>query len=241
MRALLIEDDVIAAESLSLALRPKGLVVDSTDLGEDGLEIGRRYDYDVILLDLMLPDINGHEVLRRLRISKVRTPVIVLSGIRDIDHRLECLSMGADDYLTKPFDQRELLARIHAIVRRAKGHPDSVIRVGELTVNLTDQSAAIGGRPLALTRKEFAVLQLMSLRKGMVISKDSLLNHLYGGIDEPNGKIVHVFVHKLRRKLEEASGGKKFITSIWGQGYVLRDPMERDETETATTPSALAS
>ncbi|EWY35678.1 chemotaxis protein CheY, partial [Skermanella stibiiresistens SB22] len=124
-------------------LHSEGFIVDSTDLGEDGLEIGKLYDYDIIILDLMLPDIDGYEVLRRLRSARVTTPILILSGLSELDHKIKGLGVGADDYLTKPFDKRELIARIQAIVRRSKGHSDSVIRTGRLTVNLDTRTVEV--------------------------------------------------------------------------------------------------
>src|SRR6266404_7274748 len=126
MRVLLVEDDSSTAKSIELMLKSENFIVDATDLGEDGLEIGKLYDYDIILLDLMLPDIDGYEVLRRLRAARVDTPILILSGLGELDNKLKGLGFGADDYLTKPFDKRELIARIQAIVRRSKGHSDSV-------------------------------------------------------------------------------------------------------------------
>src|ERR1700689_3686076 len=140
MRVLLVEDDSATATSISMMLQAEGFVCDTTDLGEDGLEIGKLYDYDIIILDLMLPDIDGYEVLRRLRSAKVRTPILILSGLVELDHKIKGLGFGADDFLTKPFDRRELIARVQAIIRRSKGHSESVIRTGKLTVNLDSRT-----------------------------------------------------------------------------------------------------
>ena len=170
MRALLVEDDRTTAQSIELILKAENVVVDTTELGEDGLEIGRLYDYDIILLDLMLPDIDGYEVLRRLRDAKVETPILILSGLSELDHKIKGLGFGADDYLTKPFDRRELVARIRAIVRRSKGHSSSVIETGALSVDMTARTAAISGTPVHLTGKEFGVLELLALRKGTLDS-----------------------------------------------------------------------
>jgi two-component system, cell cycle response regulator CtrA len=224
MRALLVEDDQTTARSIELILKSENIVVDTTDLGEDGLEIGRLYDYDIILLDLMLPDMDGYEVLRRLREAKVETPILILSGLAELDHKIKGLGFGADDYLTKPFDRRELVARIQAIVRRSKGHASSVIAAGRLSVNMTERMAAIDGIPVHLTGKEFGVLELLALRKGTTLTKEMFLNHLYGGIDEPELKIIDVFICKLRKKLSTATGGDNFIATVWGRGYVLRAP-----------------
>src|ERR687883_1458657 len=148
MRVLLVEDDAATAQSIELMLRAENFICDTTDLGEDGLEIGKLYDYDIIILDLMLPDIDGYEVLRRLRAARVRTPILILSGLSELDSKIKGLGFGADDYLTKPFDRRELIARIQAIVRRSKGHSDSVIKTGKLVVNLDTRTVEIAGQPL---------------------------------------------------------------------------------------------
>ncbi|HJS32189.1 MAG TPA: response regulator transcription factor [Alphaproteobacteria bacterium] len=224
MRVLLVEDDAATAKSIELMLKSEGFVCDVTDLGEDGLEIGKLYDYDIIILDLMLPDMDGYEVLRRLRAARVKTPILILSGLSELDNKLKGLGFGADDYLTKPFDKRELTARIHAIVRRAKGHSHSVIKTGKLTVNLDTRSVEVDSRPVHLTGKEYGILELLSLRKGTTLTKEMFLNHLYGGIDEPELKIIDVFVCKLRKKLAQACGGDNYIETVWGRGYVLRDP-----------------
>ncbi|HAX91695.1 MAG TPA: DNA-binding response regulator, partial [Rhodospirillaceae bacterium] len=183
MRVLLVEDDTSVAKSIELMLQAEGFIVDTTDLGEDGLEIGKLYDYDIIILDLMLPDIDGYEVLRRLRAARVTTPILILSGLSELDHKIKGLGFGADDYLTKPFDRRELVARIHAIIRRSKGHSDSVIRTGKLMVNLDARTVEVNGSPLHLTGKEYGILELLSLRKGTTLTKEMFLNHLYGGMD----------------------------------------------------------
>ena len=226
MRVLIVEDDPTTAKSLELALRAEGMVVDATAMGEDGLEIGKLYDYDIILLDLLLPDMDGYEVLRRLRTARVETPVLILSGLTEPDKKVKGLGFGADDYLTKPFDRSELVARIQAIVRRSKGHSQSIIRAGQLSVNLDQRSVEVAGDPLHLTGKEYGILELLSLRKGQTLTKEQFLNHLYGGIDEPELKIIDVFICKLRKKLANASGGKNYIETVWGRGYVLRDPDE---------------
>jgi two-component system cell cycle response regulator CtrA len=224
MRVLLVEDDSATAQSIELMLRTEGFICDTTDLGEDGLEIGKLYDYDIIILDLMLPDIDGYEVLRRLRAARVRTPILILSGLGELDHKIKGLGFGADDFLTKPFDRRELIARIQAIVRRAKGHSESVIRTGKLLVNLDSRVVEVDGQPLHLTGKEYGILELLSLRKGTTLTKEMFLNHLYGGMDEPELKIIDVFVCKLRKKLAVATNGENYIETVWGRGYVLRDP-----------------
>ena len=228
MRVLLVEDDPATSKSVEMMLTSAGMVVDATDLGEDGLEIGKMYDYDIIVLDLMLPDIDGLEVLRRLRDARVETPVLILSGVQESDKKVKGLGTGADDYLTKPFNKDELMARIQAIVRRSKGHAQSIIDTGRMSVNLDARTVDVDGRSVHLTGKEYGILELLSLRKGTTLTKDMFLNHLYGGIDEPELKIIDVFICKLRKKLSTATGGDNYIETVWGRGYVLRDPEGED-------------
>src|ERR1700755_1908960 len=235
MRVLLVKDDEQTAASIKMLLINENFICDTTDLGEDGLEIGKLYDYDIILLDLMLPDIDGYEVLRRLRAARVSTPILILSGLAELESKIKGLGFGADDYLTKPFDRRELIARIQAIVRRSKGHSDSVIKTGKLVVNLDTRTVEVGGQPLHLTGKEYGILELLSLRKGTTLTKEMFLNHLYGGMDEPELKIIDVFVCKLRKKLSTSTGGESYIETVWGRGYVLR---ENDAIEAATPKKA---
>jgi two-component system, cell cycle response regulator CtrA len=224
MRVLLVEDDASTAKAIELSLASEGIICDTTELGEEGLEIGRIYDYDIIILDLMLPDLDGYEVLRRFRAAKVTTPILILSGLSGPDQKIKGLGYGADDYLTKPFNKGELIARIQAIVRRSKGHSESVIRTGKLVINLDTRSVEVDGKGVHLTSKEYAILELLSLRKGSTLTKEMFLNHLYGGIDEPELKIIDVFVCKLRKKLSDASHGENYIETVWGRGYVLKEP-----------------
>ncbi len=224
MRILLVEDDPTTARSIEMMLSNANLNVYSTDLGEEGIDLAKLYDYDLILLDLNLPDVNGHEVLRRLRRSRVETPILILSGSDDNENKIKGFGFGADDYLTKPFHRDELIARIHAIIRRSKGHAESVIRTGRLAVNLDTKTVEVDGLPVHLTGKEYQMLELLSLRKGTTLTKEMFLNHLYGGMDEPELKIIDVFICKLRKKLSQALDGENYIETVWGRGYVLRDP-----------------
>lgn len=225
MRVLLVEDDPATSRSIELMLTHANLNVYCTDLGEDGIDLAKLYDYDLILLDLNLPDMSGHEVLRQLRMAKIETPILILSGSDDTDSKIRGFGFGADDYLTKPFHREELIARIHAIIRRSKGHAQSIIRTGQINVNLDAKSVDVGGKSVHLTGKEYQILELLSLRKGTTLTKEMFLNHLYGGMDEPELKIIDVFICKLRKKLAEATGGENHIETVWGRGYVMRDPV----------------
>jgi two-component system, cell cycle response regulator CtrA len=226
MRVLLIEDDASMAQSIELML--KGFNVYTTDLGEEGVNLGKLYDHDIILLDLNLPDMSGFDVLRSLRVAKVKTPILILSGLAGIEDKVKGLGIGADDYLTKPFQKGELVARIHSIVRRSRGHAQSLIQTGDLVVNLDTKTVEVNSARVHLTGKEYQMLELLSLRKGTPLSKEMFLNHLYGGIDEPEVKIIDVFICKLRKKLANASNGKNFVKTLWGRGHVLRDPFEEE-------------
>jgi len=213
MRVLLIEDDIDTAQSIELMLKSESFNVYTTGLGEEGVDLGKLYDYDVILLDL-----------RSLRVSKVKTPILILSGFASIEDKVKGLGYGADDYMTKPFHKNELVARIHAIVRRSQGHAQSVVQTGDLVVNLEAKSVYIKGVPVHFTGKEYRMLELLSLRKGTTLTKEMFLSQLYGGMDEPEIKIIDVFMCKIRKKLANASNGTDYIETVWGRGYVLREP-----------------
>src|SRR6476620_3413279 len=226
MRVLLIEDDASTARSIELMLKSEGFNIYTTDLGEEGIDLGKVYDHDIILLDLNLPDMSGFDVLRKLRISKVKTPILILSGLAAIEDKIKGLGFGADDYMTKPFHKDELIARVHAIVRRSKGHAHSVIQTGDLVDNLDSKTVEVNSARVHMTAKEYQMLELLALRKGTTLTKESFLNHLYGGMNEPDMKIIDVFICKLRKKLANASGGKDYIETVWGRGYVIREPSE---------------
>jgi len=223
MRALLVEDDTTAATGITMMLKSGGAVVDVADTGEEALELVRHYDYDIVVLDLMLPDMEGYDVVRRMRSARNGVPVLILSGLSSPQAKVKGLGAGADDYMTKPFDKAELLARVHAVVRRSKGFSTPALRVGELQLNQDSHDVTVSGRPVQLTGKEFAILELMVLRKGMVLTKEAFLNHLYGGMDEPDMKIIDVFICKLRKKLAQC-GAESLIETVWGRGYMIREP-----------------
>lgn len=222
MRVLLVEDDLTAARGISLMLKSGGAVVDQVDTGEEALDLVRHYDYDIIVLDLILPDIEGYEVVRRMRSARLDTPVLILSGLARPQAKVKGLGLGADDFITKPFDKAELLARMQAVVRRSKGYSQPNLHVGPLTLNLDSREVLINGKPIYLTAKEYAILELLVLRKGMILTKEAFLNHLYGGMDEPEMKIIDVFICKLRKKLA-ISGAGNLIGTVWGRGYMIRD------------------
>lgn len=223
MRVLLIEDDKTIGQNIAMVLNKEGMVVDTSYLGEDGLEMAKLYEYDIIIVDLMLPGIDGYEVVRSLRATRNNTPIMILSGLSGSDKKVKGLGFGADDYLTKPFDRSELIARVNALVRRSKGLADPIVRTGIMEINLNSKIVTIGGKVLHLTSKEYALIELLAMRKGTTINKEQFLNHLYGGMDEPEMKIIDVFLCKIRRKIEKLSGGEEYIETVWGRGYILKD------------------
>ena len=223
MRILLLDKDKSYTQGLSFFLKNKGLSVDAVSSGDEGEEMARLYDYDIIVMDLLLSDTSGTDVLKKLRTNGIRTPVLVLSGIGSVSKKIECFTLGADDYVIKPCDRNELLARIQAITRRSHGYAQSVIKIGKMEVNLDTKIIKIDGKTLPLTGKEYALVELLCLRQGTTVSKEQFLNYLYGGMDEPEIKIIDVFLHRIRRKIERLSGGEQYIQTLWGRGYVLKE------------------
>ena len=224
MRVLLVEDDKVTSQALCLFLKADcGAVVDVTDTGEETIEMARHYDYDAVLLDLMLPDMDGLDALRRLRASGLSVPVLVLTDLSRPQAKVAAFNAGADDVMTKPFDRSELMARIKAIVRRSKGHSQPGLQVGPMLLDLDTNQVSVDGLAVHLTGKEYAILELLAMRRGMVLTKEAFLNHLYGGMDEPEMKIIDVFICKLRKKLA-AAGAPNLIATVWGSGYIMRTP-----------------
>jgi len=225
MRVLLVEDDRAMARSVERMLDDAAVEHETASTGELALEYVRTYEFDVVMLDLTLPDMNGHDILRRMRQLRINTPVLILSGDAETDSKIIGFGAGADDYVTKPFDSSELLARLHALVRRSQGHGQSMIVTGPVAVDLAGRSVTVSGKRVSLTGKEYAILEMLSLRKGMTLTKEMFLTHLYGGRDEPELKIIDVFVCKLRKKLHIAGAPPSgCIETVWGRGYALRDP-----------------
>ncbi|MFZ5721157.1 MAG: response regulator transcription factor [Pseudomonadota bacterium] len=226
MRVLLIEDDRMMARSIELMLAAGGFIVEKTDSGEDGVDLSEVYDYDLIVLDLSLPDMSGLDVLRTLRRGRNGTPILVLSATSEIDAKVKALSLGADDYMTKPFHKDELIARLRAVIRRSQGHAQSVITIGDMVIDLDSKMVHVNGQRIHLTGREYQTLELLALRKGKTLTKDVFLSGLYGGVDEPGSKIVDVFICKLRKKLAPTTDGRHIIETVWGGGYCLRETAE---------------
>lgn len=225
MRILIAESDITIANSLSTLLRNASYTIDHSETGEDALEMLKHYDYDLFISELTLSDGEGYEVIRKLRRAQISVPVMILSGVMRPQAKVRAFSIGADDFVVKPYDKDELLARVQALIRRARGFSEPRLKVGPLELNLESRMVHINGHSLHLTGKEYAILELLVIRKGAVLTKDTFLNHLYGGIDEPEMKIIDVFICKLRRKLQQY-GAENLISTVWGRGYIMRDDDE---------------
>lgn len=224
MRVLIVEDNDSVSGTVSLALKKNGIISDIANLGQDCLDVVSLYDYDLMILDLVLPDVSGLEILKKVRNMKRDIPVLILSGLDGHKDKVEGLISGADDYLTKPFNIEELVARVKAIIRRSQGHSKSIITIADMVIDIESHFVSIKGNPLILTNKEQTILEVLALRKGSLITKERLLDHLYNGMDEPDAKIIDVFICKLRKKIIDASGGNNYIETLWGRGYALKDP-----------------
>lgn len=209
MRVLLCENDCSTAAAIELFLSSEGVICETVDVAETGIELVRLRSYDALIIDVMLNGVlSGCDAILRLRAAKIQVPILIISGLSSIDHKIKGLGFGADDYMTKPFCRGELLARLQAIIRRARGHSESVIRFGPHgrgRINIDSRTVHVEGYgDVNLTSKEYSILELLALRKGCVISKEAFLNHLYGGYEEPHVKIVDVFCCKTRKKLNHA-------------------------------------
>jgi DNA-binding response OmpR family regulator len=222
MRVLVIEDERRLAENVARSLKENAAwVVDIALDGENGLHLAQAVTYDLIVLDLMLPKLDGLELLRRFRREGNKTPVLVLTARDEKQSVVTLLNAGADDYLAKPFDLGEFLARAKALVRRAKGQPTPMLAVGDLEVNTLERSARRAGRNITLTPMEYRVLEYLAHRPRAVVSKTELLEHLYDYNWEKFSNVIEVYISGLRRKIDDGAP-LKLIHTLRGQGYVLR-------------------
>jgi len=238
MRVLLIEDDASIAQSIEMFLTLENFEVTKSACGADGLALAQSARFDLIVLDLGLPDMPGMEVLTKLRATSITTPLMILSGINEIQQKVRCLIAGADDYVTKPFHRNEFLARLRTLVRRCNGTENRTVRVGDLCIDLDSKTVDVAGKPVRLTGKEYELVAFLASRRGFALSKEMILNHLYGGMDEPALKIVDVFICKVRQKIAAISGRTNYIGTVWGRGYMLNNadpslqmaPSDNDDT-----------
>jgi len=222
MRILIVEDTRPLARSIAEGLSEEGFSVDVSHDGEDGLHLASEIAFDAIVLDRMLPGLDGLTVLARLRAKGVRTPVLLLTALGEVRDRVDGLDAGGDDYLVKPFAFDELLARVRALVRRSQGHARNVVEVGRLRLDLAARLATVDGRPLELSAKEFSLLELLALARGKTFSRTEISAKLYDEESDPDSNVIDVFVARLRRKLDAAGlVGAEVILTLRGAGYRL--------------------
>jgi DNA-binding response OmpR family regulator len=222
MRVLIIEDEARLAENIARSLRESaGYAVDVALDGEEGAFMAESNPYDLVILDLMLPKLDGLTVLQRMRSGGSAVPVLVLTARDEKESIVALLNAGADDYVAKPFDLGELLARAKALIRRGKGQSAALLKVGDLEINTADLSVRRKGKLVSLTAMEYRVLEYLAHRAGAVVPKTELLEHLYDFNWERFSNVIEVYVSGLRRKLED-SGDSKLIHTLRGQGYMLR-------------------
>ena len=223
VRILLVEPDNSVACSMETMLKSEGMAVYTTDSGEEAGDLAKLYDYDLMTLELHLPDLSGFDVIKRLTAARCKTPILVVSGLAAIQDKVKALNLGAADYMTKPFHKDELVARILALVRRCNGYVESRIEIGKVQLDFNLRIVRVAsGRPIHFTRKEYVLLEALMLRAGKTLSKRDLINHMYGGFDEPETKIIDVFICKVRQKLADADAGAcEVIKTVWGRGYTV--------------------
>ncbi|HXV11562.1 MAG TPA: response regulator [Burkholderiales bacterium] len=221
MRILIAEDDPVLADGLIRSLRGSDYAVDAAADGAEADQILSTHSFDLVILDLGLPKLEGFEVLRRLRRRGSKTPVLILTALDALEDRVKGLDLGADDYLTKPFDLPELEARVRALIRRGQSGGGSLLTHGALTLDIAGRRALLDGEPLELSAREIGVLEVLMLRSGRVVNKDQLAEELYGWDEEVSANAIEVYVHRLRRKLEPAG---VTIRTIRGLGYLLERP-----------------
>lgn len=222
MRVLVVEDDHKLSALLRQGLKEQGYALDLAKDGAHGLELALASPYDAILLDVMLPGRSGLDVLRDLRARGVRSPVLVLSARSAVEDRIRGLDLGADDYLSKPFEFRELLARLRAITRRPAVEPQTTLRFADLEMDVARRSVNRSGRPIDLTTKEFALLEYFLRKKGLLLTRSMILDHVWDFDYDGGSNLVEVYVNYLRRKTEQ-SGGLRLIHTVRGAGYVLKE------------------
>jgi two-component system OmpR family response regulator len=215
MRILVVEDEPRLLHNLAKALREEGYAVDTAEAGDDGLFKAETYDYDAIVLDVMLPGLDGWEVLDRLRKHK-RTPVLMLTARDAPKDRVRGLDTGADDYLIKPFDLEELIARLRALIRRSAGQVKPALQVGDVTIDTRARSVIRAGHPIILTAREYAIVEYLALHRGKVVSRTELYEHLFDESDDTLSNLLDVHVFGIRKKL-----GRDLVTTRRGQGYCI--------------------
>jgi DNA-binding response OmpR family regulator len=223
MKVLIIEDEQKLARVLKKGLEENDFTVDLSVNGEEGLHMAANYSYDAVLLDLMLPGMDGLSILASLRSKRIDVPVLVITARGEVEDRIKGLDIGADDYIAKPFDFAELMARIRAAIRRSKGKPSPVVVIGDLSLDTNARTVARAGRPIELSAKEYMLLEYLALNAGRVISRTELVDHVYATEYEWDSNVIDVFINYLRNKIDKGFG-RPLIHTVRGAGYVLKEP-----------------
>jgi DNA-binding response OmpR family regulator len=222
MRVLVVEDYALLRDSLVSGLRELGYAVDASGSGDEGLWYAENHPYDLVILDLMLPNLGGLDVIRRLRAAKRDVPVLVITAKDAVHDRVTGLDLGADDYLVKPFAFEELGARVRVLVRRGYDRRDPTIRIADLEIDTLARTARRGGQVIALPAREYAVLEYLATRAGQVVTREQLWGHVYDAAAELESNVVDVYISHLRRKIDDGQA-RKLIHTRRGQGYVLSE------------------
>lgn len=228
MKVLLVEDDAKLAALTLKGMRARGFVVDHAENGDDGYTLATTRSYDALILDIMMPGRDGLSILKQLRARAVSVPVVLLTARSALDERLDGLNLGADDYLTKPFYVEELIARVHAIIRRSSGQQSSILENGEVSVNLLTREVRCAGQMIALTAREFALLTYLMRSPGQSFTRAQICEHVWNYHFDPGTNLIDVYVQHLRKKLGEV--GVALIETVRGVGYRAR-PVNRESSK----------
>ena len=234
MKILSFDTNPIRKDILTLFLRSRLAIVDETSEAEEALDLVKLYDYDVILLRLTEDRIGDIDIIRKLRVARVRAPVVAIARSMTETARLRVLQAGADDLIVEALSHEEVFMKVQNLIRRNRGFHDNRLRIGSVEVDMNAKKILANGKAVTLTKKEYQIAEILALRKGNVLSKEAILDHLYGGLDEPNPKIIDVFICKIRKKLQ-SMGVDDFIETNWGRGYMVID--HRAEFGAAAVPA----
>ncbi len=237
MKILSFETNCVKRDMLNLFLRSRLAIVDETGESEEALDLVKLYDYDAILLRLAEERMSDMDIVRKLRVARVRVPVIAIARSMSETARLRVLQAGADDLIVDALSNEEIFMKVQNLIRRNRGFQDNTLRIGAVEIDMNAKKIFAKGKAVTLTKKEYQIAEILALRKGNVLSKEAILDHLYGGLDEPNPKIIDVFICKIRKKLQ-SMGVDDFIETNWGRGYMVID--RRSDVAEADPPLAVA-
>ena len=222
MKILIIEDEKGLARLIKKGLEENYFAVDMSFDGTEGLHMAETWPYDAILLDIMLPGIDGFEILKSLRARKNDVPVLIITARGEIEERIKGLNIGADDYIPKPFDLSELIARLRSVIRRSKGKPSPLLTIDDLAIDLNARTVTRAGQAISLSAREFTLLEYLALNSGRVVSRTELIDHIYGSDTEWDSNVIDVYINYLRNKIDKGFG-RALIHTMRGAGYILKE------------------